>query len=313
MKKLATENRLISNRSMIVGASLAILIFSIWGCMTTSKQLKLKDTALAFPADSIINLQNRQPLSFEELSDALEKTRTIYIGENHNEPSHHQIQLKIIKMLFKRYPDLVVGMEMFASSYQPILNRWSAGELEQDLFLQKTHWYANWRYHYSLYSDILDFIKENHIRLIGLNIPFHLPPKISIGGTDSLSPEEKKHLPLHIDTTDSDHRAYVEKIFKHHRIPGRNNFEYFYAAQCVWEDTMAEAIEKHQGDHPMIVLIGNGHIIHKFGVPNRAHHRTQAPFKTVYLAPAGAEIEPSVADFVWVTPPQTHRKHHFMK
>ncbi|MDM8539954.1 ChaN family lipoprotein [Desulfococcaceae bacterium HSG9] len=313
MKKLATGKRLIPNRNMIAGAIFTILILFIWGCMTTPKQLKIKDTSLTFPAGTIINLQNRQTLSFEELSDILEKTRVIYIGENHADPSHHQVQLQIIQALFKRHPDLTVGMEMFDQTYQPILKRWSAGELEQDVFLQKTHWYANWRHRYSLYSDILDFIKEKHIRLIGLNIPFHLPRKISIGGSDSLSPEEKKHLPQHINTTDPDHRAYLKKIFSHHRIPGRTNFEYFYEAQCVWEDVMAEAIARHQSDSPMIILVGNGHIVHKYGVPNRAYNRTQTPFKTIYLASVGTEIDPSVADFAWVTPEQTRRKHPFMK
>jgi len=298
----------------IVSASFTLLIILSWGCMTTtSKQLKLKDTSLAFPADTIVNLKNRQTLSFEALIDVLKNTRVIYIGENHNDPSHHQVQLKIIQALFKRHPDLTVGMEMYDQTYQSILKQWSVGELEQDVFMQKTHWYANWRHRYSLYSDILDFIKEKHIHLIGLNIPFHLPRKISIGGSDSLSPEEKKHLPQNIDTTDPDHRAYLKKIFNHHRIPGRTNFEYFYEAQCVWEDVMAEAIASHQGKSPMIILAGNGHIVHKYGIPNRAYRRTPAPFKTVYLASAGTEIDPSAADFVWVTQPQPLPKHHLMK
>jgi len=135
MKKSATEKRLIPNQGIIVSASLTILILFICGCMTTPKQLKLKDSSLAFPAGTIINLQNRQTLSFEELIDALKKIRIIYIGENHTDPSHHQVQLKIIQALFKRHPDLTVGMEMFDQTYQPILKRWSEGELEQDIFL----------------------------------------------------------------------------------------------------------------------------------------------------------------------------------
>jgi len=314
MQKLATGRHLIPNHGMIVGLSMTILLIFIWGCMATpSKQLELKDTSLAFPADTIVNLENRQTLSFEALIDVLEKVRVIYIGENHADPSHHQVQLKIIRAIFKRCPDLVVGMEMFDQTYQSILKQWSAGELEQDIFLQKTHWYANWRHNDSLYSDILDFIKEKHIRLIGLNIPFHLPRKISIGGSESLSPEEKKHLPQNIDTSDPDHRAYLKKIFDHHRIPGRKNFEYFYEAQCVWEDVMAEAIAGYEGKGPMIVLVGNGHIVHKYGIPNRAYRRNRAPFKTIWLASAGAEIDPSAADFVWVTPEQPLSKHPFMK
>lgn len=296
-----------------MAAVLMILMGLTWGCMTTPKQLKLKDTALTFSTGAIVDLDKRQTLSYEDLSDILAKARVIYIGENHNDPQHHQIQLDIIKTIFERHPDVTVGMEMFDHTYQPILDQWSSGELDQDLFLQKTHWYANWRYPISLYADILEFIKTKHIPLIGLNIPFHLPPKISIGGVDSLLADEKKHLPRKIDTTNAAHRAYLEKIFKQHRIPGRTHFEYFYDAQCVWEDGMAEGIQRHLGKGPMIVLIGKGHIIYKFGVPDRAYRRTQAPFKTVYLAPAGAEIEPNTADFVWVTPPRPRHLHPFSK
>jgi hypothetical protein len=54
----------------------------------------------------------------------------------------------------------------------------------------------------------------------------------------------------------------------------------------------------------MVVLAGNGHIIRKFGIPNRAFARTGAPFNTIYLAPVGAEADLSWADYLWVTPDQ---------
>lgn len=52
----------------------------------------------------------------------------------------------------------------------------------------------------------------------------------------------------------------------------------------------------------MVVLAGNGHIMRKFGIPNRAFARNAAPFKTIYLAPVGGEAELSWADFLWITP-----------
>jgi uncharacterized iron-regulated protein len=54
----------------------------------------------------------------------------------------------------------------------------------------------------------------------------------------------------------------------------------------------------------MVVLAGNGHIIRKFGIPNRAFARKGAPFKTVYLASVGSQAETSWADYLWVTPEQ---------
>jgi len=132
-------------------------------------------------------------------------------------------------------------------------------------------------------------------------VPFHIPGKISLGGIDSLTPDDRRHLPASIDTSQAEHRAYVEEIFKMHTIRGRENFDFFYEAQCTWEDVMAEAVADNLGSGRMVVLAGNGHIIRKFGIPDRAYARTHAPFKTIYLAPVGSQAELSWADYIWVT------------
>ena len=266
-------------------------------------KLLVKETGMHFASGAIIDAKSGQAVSFDRLIEDLRQVQIVYVGEQHMDSAHHQIQLKIIQALAETDDSLAIGMEMFDHTYQNVLNRWSAGDLDQTLFLQRVHWYANWGYDYSLYKPILDYVREHHLRLIGLNIPFCIPPKISIGGIDSLSPEEKSHLPKHIDTSDPAHRAYVEAIFRqHHHLKGRRNFEYFYQAQCVWEDAMAEAIANNLNGGTMVVLAGDGHIIHKFGIPNRAFARNGKAFRTVYLAEAGSEVELSDGDYIWVTP-----------
>jgi uncharacterized iron-regulated protein len=195
-------------------------------------------------------------------------------------------------------------MEMFDMTYQAVLDSWSSGQLDERRFLELTHWYANWKFDFALYRPILSSIKDHRLTLIGLNLPFKIPPKISTGGIASLQPEDARYLPEQIDLTNSAHREYVQKIYqdRHHRIKGRENFEYFYEAQCAWEDTMAASIAQSLDTRKMVVIVGNGHIIRKFGVPDRALARTGASFRTVYLAPATQEVSLDTADYIWVTP-----------
>jgi uncharacterized iron-regulated protein len=200
-------------------------------------------------------------------------------------------------------------MEMVDVTYQAVLDQWSAGQLTQAAFVEKTHWYANWRFDIDLYQPVLDVVRERQMRLFGLNIPFHIPPKVRIGGLESLQGCDRRHLPENVDTTNAAHRAYLEKIFKAHAFRGGADFDHFYQAQCLWEDAMAAAIARNLEDRLMVVLVGNGHIIHKFGIPERAFIRTQAPYRTVYLAPAGQMVELGYGDYIWVTPPaQDHRR-----
>ena len=268
----------------------------------TPKSLSIKDITTPFSEGTIVETANGVPVSFENLTTDLAGVRIVYVGEQHTSAAHHEIQLTVIKAIFKNHPDISIGMEMFDVSYQEILDLWSAGKLDRKEFLEKVHWYASWKFDYDLYADILNFIKEKNIQLVGLNIPFHIPPKIREGGIENLSGDDKKYLPEQIDASDAAHKAYVETIFKTHHFSKRVNFDYFYMAQCVWEDTMAESIARSLKNKTMIVLAGNGHIIRKFGIPERTFQRTGASFRTIYLATVGSEVKRDFADYIWVTP-----------
>ena len=292
--------------SLLPGLFLLIWLICLSGCGARMKKLTITDLPVTFTAGEIISAKTKGTVSFEELMLDLNRARIIYIGERHTDPVHHTIQLKLIKALYEKHPGMSVGMEAFDRSYRKILDQWTAGGLDEKSFIEKSHWYANWRFDFKLYAGILEFLKEKHIRLVGLNIPFHIPPRIAVGGIDNLSDLDKEYLPKKIDTSNSAHREYVKKIFSHHHIKGRENFENFYAAQCVWEDTMAEAVAANLRDDIMVVIVGNGHINEKFGVPNRALERTQskctlAPFRTIFLAPVGSKVKLTCADYIWVT------------
>ena len=277
----------------------------LWGCaVTPTKKLTIQDTDESFEEGVIISAKLGKPVSFNELLADLSGGQIIYIGEKHTNVEHHRIQLKVIQAIFKEHSSMAVGMEMFDHTYQDVLDMWAAGDLDQKVFLKKSHWYANWRFDFSLYREILEFIKENHIRLVALNIPNHIPPKIREGGIDNLREDEKEHLPQQIDTSKTAHRDYLQNVFdghKHH-FRGEVEFENFYTAQSVWEDAMAEMISQHLKNDVMVVLAGNGHIQFKYGIPDRAYNRTGALFRTIYLAPAGEVVELDIADYIWVTP-----------
>ena len=275
----------------------------LWGCAVTPQTLNIKGKPDAFGAGTIISTQKSAAVSFDALLEDLQNSRVIYVGENHTSQEDHNIQLEVIRALFQKFPNLAVGMEMFDHSYQEVLDQWSAGLLDQKDFIQKVHWYANWRFDFSLYKGILEFIKDNRLRLVGLNIPNYIPPKIREGGIDNLRDDEKKHLPAQLDFSNPSHRDYIQKIFEGHghHFKGEVEFDNFYAAQVVWEDGMAAAIAENLNDDVMVVLAGNGHIQFKYGIPDRAFKLTGAAFTTIYPASIGAEVEPDIADYIWVT------------
>ena len=280
---------------------LAALIF-IGGCAAESKTVKIKDTSTTIKAGTIISGNSGKAVGFDEMMADLDNHQMIFVGEKHAIQSHHANQLEIIQAVFKNYPSMLVGMEMFDRSYQPVLDLWSAGLLDEETFLRKVQWYANWRYDFTLYRDILLFIKNNKIKIVALNIPNYIASRIRAGGIENLSDADKSYLPKEIDTQNEAYRDYVEKAFDQHQFHGNAKFDDFYMTQCVWDEVMAESVATNLGNKKIVVLAGNGHIQHKYGIPDRAFRRTGIPFRTIYQASAGDEIELSVADYIWITP-----------
>jgi uncharacterized iron-regulated protein len=282
----------------------------IWGCTGMSegtKDVTSRHKVPGAPSETIMDTKTGRDISYGQLIEHLSQVRIVYVGEHHTNVRHHEIQLEIIRTLAALRPNIVIGMEMFDRSYQPKLERWTAGQMTWDEFLKQVHWYANWKYSSDLYRDILDYIRSRQLQLVGLNIPFCLPSKIAIGGLASLSAAERAQLPQEIDTTQGAHREYIAAIFEEHHFTGKSDFEFFYEAQCAWEDGMAQAIADQGEPDMMVVLVGNGHIVRKFGIPERAHKRLALPYRTVYLATHGMTVTAEDADFIWTTASATDR------
>lgn len=302
---LPARNTLFLGRIKRLGILLLAFAMGLGGCAVAPKTLLIEELGKRFVSGSIVSAKLKAPVTYPRMLADLEGVRVVYVGEMHTNQAHHKSQLEIIKALFEKNPHMAVGMEMFDHSYQPVLDLWSAGKLDEKEFLEKSHWAVNWRFNFDLYREILEFVRDRKIPLVGLNVPKQIAPKVRVGGLENLQPEDKAHLPAKIELNDAAHRTYIEKIYKqhlHHQFHGKGNFEYFYMAQNVWEDAMAEAIAKNIGDRNMVVLVGNGHIVRKFGVPNRAYARKPLPFRTVYLTSVDGKVELAAGDYIWITP-----------
>lgn len=234
-------------------------------------------------AGSILHVPTGSLIAEEQLYSYLSGARIVYVGEAHDNLDHHKVQLRVIKALEERYPGSVsVGMEMFRSPSQPVLDKWVRGELEEREFYKE--WLKNWGIDYDYYRDILEYVREKHIPLIALNASKEqiaaMTHKGGEGGFDrSTLPE--------IDPSDPYHRAMVEAVFydPSHKSHGGGDFDKFYNMLLLWEESMAEAVSDHLtemgGERRMVVLSGGGHINYGYGIPKRVFRRVSLPYTTI--------------------------------
>jgi len=271
--------------------------------------------------DDIIHIPTGEKVQFLHLQSFLDCVHVIYVGEIHANKASHQVQLKVLKACYEKFGNTItVGMEMFTRLYQPFLDQWVTGEIDEQKFLEEIKWDKEWGYDYLLYKDIFDFVREKKIPLLALNAPKDVVRMVSKKGLKNLSEDEKKLLP-EIDTSDYFHRVYLERAVREH-VDHSAGLERYNDVQCLWEEHMAQTVATYLSswegkDKKVLVFAGNGHIIYDFGIPKRVFRRNFLPYYTIYPAefqgnkPTSDQnlflpdipLEP--ADFVWVIPPQT--------
>jgi aminopeptidase N len=240
--------------------------------------------------------------TLHDIIPRLSSSRIVYVGEIHDQYAHHMNQLKVIKEIHEAGYQLAVGMEMFQRPFQPVVDDYLAGRIDEYTFLKKTEYFSRWGYDYNLYKPIVDYLKQQHIPLIALNIQGDITHKVAREGIYALSGAEKKQLPSAMNFSDEPYRKDLRQVFSvHNQQEDLRDFNYFLQAQLLWDEGMAETAYRFLTKHPgfkMVILAGNGHVRHRYGIPDRLYRREQDPFVVVVQ---DEEIEEGVGDYVLLT------------
>lgn len=303
-----------------------ILTLTLNAFSEEEKVTRLKHFPQKVEIEDIVHVPTGIIMNFTDVLKFFDSASIIYVGEIHAVDATHRAQLKVLQACYGKYGEnLAIGMEMFTRQYQPFLDQWVAGEIDEKKFLEYTDWDKQWGFDYYLYKDILDFAREKKISVRALNAPKEVVKMVSEKGLESLTEEEKAQLP-EIDTTGFFHRIYLQEVIGGH-MHGKENLEKYNNVQCLWEEYMAQSIVDYLSSwegkgKKILVFVGNGHIIYDFGIPAMVFRRTLLPYYTIYPTvfnggmPGGdhhmflSSIPLEPADFIWVvatTTSQTKR------
>ena len=301
--------------SFVQTTIIAVICLCVIGCTglrhPQPPSATIEGLADRFRPGQIVDLASGKVVAFEEMIAHISSKDLIFVGEAHDNPDHHLIQVQILQAVASRSPSLAMGMEFFQQHQQPILDRYVQGETTEKEFLEAVEWKKTWGFDYHFYRPLMQFSRERKYRVLAINAPSDLVRKVARTGLRSLEPSERDQLPKEIDLTQDRHRAFLNDIYKDHSPHELKDFEFFYEAQCVWEEAMASNLAKHlaAGKGRLIAFAGNGHIVNKFGIPDRTVRRVPASMVTVMPYPLNGKetIERGSADYVWFTHPSPQR------
>lgn len=289
-----------------------------------------RDREVPLVLDAVTDARTGELLSPADLAGRLASARLVLVGESHTSMDFHRAQLRLIEELSAAGREVLVGLEMYPYTHQEHLDRWVAGFLTEEGFLELSDWYDAWGYHWDYYRDVFLLARDRGLPLVGLNTPREVVTAVRREGFENLSPAEQAHVPESIDLDSDEHRTLFRALLGVngeedgeglHAGMSDEQLEAMFAAQVTWDATMAwnavRAIEARAGEGAvMVVLVGSGHLAYGLGIQRQAarwvHWEGAADRAMATVIPipmADDEGEPvaavraSYADFVWGLPP----------
>ncbi len=240
--------------------------------------------AIAYPYKSIAlaevsQISVREAIAFSQL----EQNDVIYLGENHDNREHHDRQLKIIQQLDRdsNTKPIAIGMEMFQRPFQPILDRYLANQITEAELKEQTEFDRRWGFDWEFYAPILRYARTHGISVIALNTPEEITQKVATTGINSLQSSDFRYIPpfTEIKLDNQEYRQTTKEIYLQHVEDGQGNstdFDNFFAAQILWDETMADAIAFYYQNNPqsqIVVLVGKAHVMEDYAIPDRVSRR----------------------------------------
>jgi uncharacterized iron-regulated protein len=223
-------------------------------------------------------------LSEAELYPRLAAERGICFGESHGSPEDHYAAARALFALSRLARDaghpFAVGFEMFQRPYQASLDAYVSGTLSADELIIQSEYDDLWGYDFDFYRALLERARDFQFPALALNARAALTRKIARTGLASLDAAESAELP-ELDLEDPEHVAYIYGLFGvlpgHEAESGLGNY---YAAQTVWDETMADTAAAWLGaagaDARIMLFAGSVHC-HESAIPRRITRRTDVP------------------------------------
>ena len=270
------------------------------------------------------NITDRQTVNAQQaVVDALAQAKVVYLGETHDHAADHQGQLQIIQALYQQNQHrqnrgMAIALEMFQRPYQPLLDQYLAGKITELELQQQSEYDQRWGFPWEYYAPILRFAKAHQLPLIALNVPTEITRKVAREGLESLTDSDRQWIPSEseIRTDNAAYRQMIQAVYEeiHQGQGGTSNFDRFFLAQVLWDETMAQVVANFlqvQPNHQVIVLAGDGHLVYGYGIPSRVARRIEGIVQRSVIVNPDEEMElegvispthpQGIADYFWLS------------
>lgn len=196
-------------------------------------------------------------IEYSTLLEQAQASDLIFFGELHNSAVAHWLQNELARDLAEDDSrNLHIGMEMFEADQQVLIDEYFSGYISQRSFESDARLWNNYQ---TDYKPIVEFARENRLKVVATNIPRRYASSVYMQGLDALDSLDNQAknwmapLPIQVDKELQSYKNIAEAARGH----GGDNLIY---AQAVKDATMAHFILLNMGfNDRMLHLNGSYH------------------------------------------------------
>lgn len=244
----------------------------------------------------VFDAKEKRYSDFEAMVADLARADVVFVGEQHDDPGTHRLEIAILEGIARRRSKVVVALEMFERDVQKQVDDYLAGKITEQEFLKDSR---PWPRYATDYKPLVEFAKAKGWRVIAGNVPRRYASQVGKGGLEAankLPAAERGFLAKEFSCPSDDYFKRFNEVMGGH--PGDSKdapkmdaamIERMYQAQCVKDETMAESIAQAALAAPDALVIhynGAFHSDYRLGTASRTKQRVpKANIKIVSAMP----------------------------
>ncbi len=241
----------------------------------------------------VYDTHKKQFIDFETLASRLATADLVFVGEQHDDPATHRMELAILESVARRRDSVILAMEMFERDVQPRLDAYLSGSVNEADFLKDSR---PWKNYPTDYRPLVELARERKWPVVASNVPRPMASMVSRAGLsalDTIAAEPRANVAATISCPEDDYfkkfAAVMGDMSSHGpnatAEDGKARLLRTYQAQCIKDETMGESVARAWRPGQLVVHYnGSFHSDHRLGTAVRALQRAEGARMVVVTA-----------------------------
>jgi uncharacterized iron-regulated protein len=264
----------------------AFSFIALAGLATVAAQTPAAAVSSAYVPQRVYDTRRAAFTDFEMMAADLARADVVLIGEQHDDPNTHRLELAVLEALARRQVAVTLSLEMFERDVQTSVDTYMSGSSGEDDFLKNSR---PWPRYATDYRPLVEFARRQHWPVVAANVPRRIAADVAKGGKPAVDALTTADQSLAAADLQCPHDTYFDRFADQMGSGGHQSgstpasaadttTERYYWAQCVKDETMAESIAAafaRQAGKPGVIVhvTGSFHSDYGDGTGDRVRRR----------------------------------------